>query len=249
MTDLVSIDLSDGVRVVRIDRPEKKNALTAPMYRALADAIASAEGDPSVGAVLILGHPGAFSAGNDIGEFVAAAQSGALGEPILAFLRALATAPVPLVAAVDGLAVGVGTTLLFHCDLVLASEKAVFRTPFVDLGLVPEAGSSLLAPRIMGGPLALELLAGGAAFDAEKARLAGFVNRVVPSATIEADAFAAAQALAAKPRQAMALARRLVKGDPADVLARIDEEARLFAERLRSAEAQAAFRAFMDRKG
>jgi enoyl-CoA hydratase/carnithine racemase len=248
MTDLVLVETRDGVRTVRFNRPEKKNALTGPMYAAAAEAIAATE-DPAVGAVLILGSPGAFSAGNDVTEFVAAATSGALGGPILDFLRAIATAPVPLVAAVDGLAVGVGTTMLFHCDLVLASERATFRAPFTDLGLVPEAASTLLGPRIMGPQAAFELLAGGAVFDAERALRAGFVNRLVPSAAIEADAFAAAHALAAKPRQAMALARRLLRGDPADVLARIDEEARLFAERLRSREAQAAFQAFMARKG
>jgi enoyl-CoA hydratase/carnithine racemase len=249
MTELVLVETRDGVRTVRFNRPEKKNALTGPMYAAAAAAIGSAADDPAVGAVLILGAPGAFSAGNDVTEFVAAATSGALGEPILAFLRAIAAPPVPLVAAVDGLAVGVGTTMLFHCDLVLASERATFRTPFTDLGLVPEAGSTLLGPRIMGPQLAFELLAGGGAFDAERARQAGFVNRVVPSATIEAEAFAAAHALAAKPRQAMALTRRLLRGDPADVLARIDAEAGHFAERLRSREAQAAFQAFMARKG
>lgn len=248
MTAPVAIATEDGVRTIRLARPEKKNALTGAMYQALADAFASAEAD-GAGAILILGAPGAFSAGNDISEFVAAATSGSLGAPILAFLRALATVPVPLVAAVDGLAVGVGTTLLFHCDVVLASERASFRTPFVDLGLVPEAASSLLAPRIMGPQRAFDLLAAGTAFDAARAREAGFVTRVVASEAIEAEALSAARALAAKPRQALALARRLMRGDPAEVLARIDEEAALFADRLRSAEAQAAFRAFIARKG
>lgn len=248
MTAPVAITTEDGVRTIRLARPEKKNALTGAMYQAIANAFASAEAD-GAGAILLCGAPGAFSAGNDISEFVSAATSGSLGAPILAFLRGLATVPVPLVAAVDGLAVGVGTTLLFHCDVVLASERASFRTPFVDLGLVPEAASSLLAPRIMGPQRAFDLLAAGTVFDAARAREAGFVTRVVASETIEAEALAAARALAAKPRQALALARRLMRGDPADVFARIDEEAALFADRLRSAEAQAAFRAFMARKG
>ena len=249
MTDLVKVETRDGVLVIRFDRPEKKNALTGAMYRAAADALIGAGGDPAGGRVLSAGAPGAFSAGNDVTEFVAAATTGALGEPILDFLRALATAERPLVAAVDGLAVGVGTTLLFHCDVVVASERSTFRTPFTDLGLVPEAASSLLAPRIMGHQRAFELLVGAVAFDAAEAHRAGFVTRVVPAEDLETAAFAAAAGLAAKPRQAVALARRLMKGDPAEVLARIDQEAAYFVERLRSAEAQAAFAAFMSRKG
>lgn len=248
MTTLVEVATQHGVRTIRFARPEKKNALTSEMYAAAVDAMTGAAGDPAVGAILFAGSPGAFSAGNDIAEFLAAARSGSLGEPILAFLKALATIDLPLVAAVDGLAVGVGTTMLFHCDLVVASHRSTFRTPFADLGLVPEAGSSLLAPRIMGQQRAFELLVGGIAFDAARAREAGFVSRVVAEDAVEKEAFAAAAALAAKPRRAVALSRRLIKGDPAELVARIDAEAALFAERLRSAEAQAAFAAFMARK-
>lgn len=245
MSDLVTVDREGAVRIVRLDRPEKKNALTSAMYAALAEALRP---DPSVAVVVILGAPGAFSAGNDMTDFVAAAASGSLGEPILAFLKALARNPVPLVAGVDGIAVGVGTTLLFHCDLVVASDRSRFRTPFADLGLVPKAASSLLAPRIMGPHRAFELLVAGEIFDAERALLAGFVNRVVTPEAVEETALAFARSLAAKPREAVAASRRLLKGDPSDVLARIDEEAAAFSERLRSPEAQAAFQAFLSRK-
>lgn len=247
MTDPVRVDTRDGVLSITLDRPEKKNALTGAMYRALTTALGRAGEDPSVGAVLIKGAPGAFTAGNDLKDFVAAAESGEGLTSIVAFLRALATAEVPLVAAVDGLAIGVGTTLLMHCDLVFASDRSVFRTPFTDLGLVPEAASSLIGPRLMGHQRAFELLVAGLAFDAERAAAAGLVNRVLPADRVAEEAFAAAAALAAKPRRAVAISRRLLKGDPLEILARIDEEALLFAERLRSAEAQAAFRAFLTR--
>ncbi|WP_181705803.1 crotonase/enoyl-CoA hydratase family protein [Chthonobacter rhizosphaerae] len=247
MTDHVRVETREGVRVITIDRPEKKNALTGAMYRALADALGDTADDPAVGAVLIRGAPGAFTAGNDLADFAAAAAGGDVAGPILTFLRALATVETPLVAAVDGLAIGVGTTLLLHCDLVFASDRSVFRTPFTDLGLTPEAASSLLGPRLMGHQRAFELLVAGLAFDAAKAEAAGLVNRVLPQDRLEGEAFAAAAALAAKPRRAVAIARRLLKGDPMEVLQRIDEEAALFTERLQSAEAQAAFRAFLTR--
>lgn len=246
MTDLITTEADGAVRIVRINRPEKKNALTSAMYAALAEALRP---DPSVAVVVILGAPGAFSAGNDMADFVSAAASGSLGEPILAFLRALARSPVPLVAGVDGIAVGVGTTLLFHCDFVVASDRSRFRTPFTDLGLVPEAASSLLGPRIMGPHRAFELLVAGEIFDAQRASAAGFVNRVVTPEAVEETALAFARSLGAKPREAVAASRRLLKGDPADVLARIDEEAAAFSDRLRSPEAQAAFQAFLGRKG
>ncbi len=247
MTDFIRIETTGGVRTIRFNRPEKKNAITGPMYSAMTAAIRSAAADLSVGAILFAGSPGAFTAGNDLSEFVTAAKTGTLGAPVIEFLRTIATAELPLVAAVDGLAVGIGTTLLFHCDMVLASERATFRAPFADLGLVPEAASSLIAPRLMGHHHAFELLVGGATFHAHRAREAGFVNRVTPPDAIEAEGFAAAQALAAKPRRAVAIGKRLLKGDPAEILARIDEEAVLFGERLRSSEAQAAFQSLLAR--
>jgi enoyl-CoA hydratase/carnithine racemase len=166
----------------------------------------------------------------------------------LRFLRALATVDRPLLAGVDGPAVGIGTTLLLHCDYVIASEQAVLRTPFLDLGLVPEAGSSLLAPRQMGYQRAFELLVLGRDFRAADALAAGLVNEIVYPDNLEARTLEVAQALAAKPRQALLASRRLLKGDPAEILQRIEAEAEIFAERLASPEAQASFARFMQKE-
>jgi enoyl-CoA hydratase/carnithine racemase len=150
-------------------------------------------------------------------------------------------------AGLDGVAVGIGATLLLHCDYILATPRTTLRTPFSALGLVPEAGSSLLAPRLMGHARAFELLVVGREFDAEGARSAGLVNEIVPPERLELTILSTARGLAARPREAVLASRRLLKGDPAEVLARIDAEAELFAERLRSEEARAAFAAFLDR--
>lgn len=248
MTDGILIGRDGAVLTLIIDRPAKKNALTAPMYAELALAIADAGEDSGIGAILISGQPGAFSAGNDLSEFMAFATSGSLGQEVLAFLQALAISTKPLVAAVDGVAVGVGCTMLMHCDYVVASDRSTFQTPFVNLGLVPEAASSLLAPRLMGHARAFELLAMGRKFDVARAREAGLVNEVTTAEDTGMVAMAAAQEIAAKPREAMAIARRLIRRDPGAVLERIDEEAVLFGERLRSSEARAAFMAFLSKK-
>ncbi len=249
MIEHIEITRQNGVLSIRMNRPDKKNALTAEMYAAMAEAIAAADGDTSIGATLILGVPGIFSAGNDLKDFAAFAARGNLGQEVLAFLRALTISEKPLVAAVDGIAVGVGTTMLMHCDYVLVSDKARLSTPFVNLALVPEAASSLLAPRIMGHARAFEMLVMGRPFSGEQAVAAGLANAVVASDALEATAMAAAVEIAAKPREAVRLSRRLIKGSPDDILQRIDEEALLFAERLRSAEAQKAFMAFLNKAG
>ncbi len=249
MSQHIELIRRDGVLTIRMNRPDKKNALTSVMYAAMAEAVASADSDSTIGATLFLGLPGAFSAGNDLKDFAAFASQGNLGQEVLSFLRALTIAEKPLVAAVDGVAVGVGTTMLLHCDHVLVSERAKLSTPFVNLALVPEAASSLLAPRIMGHARAFEMLVMGRPFGPEQAVAAGIANAVVTSDGLEAAAFAAAAEIAAKPREAVRLSRRLIKGSPDDILARIDEEALLFAERLRSAEAQKAFMAFLNKAG
>jgi enoyl-CoA hydratase/carnithine racemase len=249
MTDHVELVRRDGVLAIRMNRPDKKNALTSAMYGAMAEALLSADGDGEVGAVLFLGLPGVFSAGNDLKDFASFAASGNLGNEVLAFLRALAIAETPLVAAVDGLAVGVGTTMLLHCDHVLLSTQAKLSTPFVNLALVPEAASSLIAPRLMGHVRAFEMLVMGRPLSPDQAVAAGIASRVVPTEEIEAAGFGAAAEIAAKPREAVKLSRRLIKGDPDAILARIDEEAALFAQRLRSAEAQKAFMAFLNKAG
>ena len=237
------------VRTVRMNRPEKKNALTAPMYDAMAEAFETANTNQDIRCILIMGAPGAFSAGNDLQDFLRAAQGGqGLGNSVLRFLYALARCEKPLVAAVQGVAVGVGTTMLLHCDHVVAGEDARFSTPFVSLGLVPEAGSSLLAPRLMGHRNAFSLLVMGRALDAGEAKACGLVNTVVAPDRADARAMEAASEIAALPPGAVAASRRLMRGPPEETVARIDEEARHFKERLTSPEARAAFEAFLTRK-
>jgi len=249
MSDLVTVTDDGPVRVLRMNRPEKKNALTLAMYDAMAGAIESAAEQPALLCLLIAGGPQAFCAGNDIGDFVQmASQGGALGQPIMRFLHALARNELPLVAAVRGNAVGVGTTLLMHCDHVVAASDARFSTPFVGLGLLPEAASSLLAPRLMGHARAFSLLVMGRPMNAEEAKAAGLVSIVTAPEAVEAEAMQAARAIAALPPQGVRTARRLMRGSVEQVVARIDEEAALFKQRLQSGEARAAFEAFLTRK-
>lgn len=240
----------DGpIRTVRMNRLDKKNALTASMYQAMAVALESANGHVGIRCVVIAGAPGAFSAGNDLAEFAQAAKSGEwLGSSVIRFIHALARFERPLIAAVQGLAVGVGTTMLLHCDYVVAGSDAQFSTPFVNLGLVPEAASSLLAPRLMGHRRAFELLVMGRPLDAAAAQACGLVNAVVAPDEVDAAATKAARDIAALPAEAVTASRRLMRGAPDEIVARIDEEVRLFKERLQSAEAQAAFGAFLTRK-
>ena len=249
MTELVVVTDDGPVRTVRMNRPEKKNALTMAMYDAMAAAIESAAQNSALRCLLIAGSPTGFCAGNDIGDFLKiATTSGALGQPILRFLYALARCETPLVAAVQGNAVGIGTTLLMHCDHVVAANDARFSTPFVGLGLVPEAASSLIAPRLMGQARAFSLLVMGRPLSADEAKAAGLVNTVVAPEAVEAEAIKSVRAIAALPPQGVLASRRLLRGKPDEIVARIDEEAELFKTRLQSAEARAAFEAFLTRK-
>ena len=238
-----------GVMVIRFNRPDKKNAITTAMYERMTAALHEADNHASIRAVAFLGTEGCFSAGNDMADFLAYAMGGG-GRPAAAdFLQALATCDKPLISGVDGLAIGIGTTLNLHCDMTIASDRSVFRTPFVDLALVPEAASSLIAPRVMGHQRAFALLAGGESFSAEQAREAGIIWKVLPADAVEAETLTLAASLAAKPPHAMKIARSLIRGNGDDVLARMDAELVHFTKQLRSAEARAAFEAFMSRKG
>ena len=250
MTEDVDITLKDGVQTLRFARPDKKNAITGPMYEALSAALDRGECDSDIAVHLFVGSGGMFTAGNDLKDFIAHATSGQKGMPIpaLEFVRRLARVSKPMIGAVDGLAVGIGTTLLLHCDLVYASPAAYLKTPFLDLALVPEAGSSLLAQR-MGYQRAFELLCLGASFDAARAEQAGLINRVMSADQLEPAAMAAAQALAAKPPAALRAARDLMRGvDNEAVKAKIEEEAKVFAACLESPEAQDAFKAFFEKR-
>jgi enoyl-CoA hydratase/carnithine racemase len=247
MTDLVRVTDDGPVRTIRMNRPEKKNALTMVMYDAMAEGLETAQ-QASIRCILIGGAPTVFCAGNDIGDFLQAAMGGGLGAPILRFLHALARCETPLVAAVQGNAVGVGTTMLMHCDHVVASTEAKFSTPFVSLGLVPEAASSLIAPRLMGHSRAFSMLVMGKPLNATEAKDAGIVHTIAAPDAVESEAMKAAQHIAALPPQAVMASRRLMRGTVDEIDARIDVEADEFKRRLQSAEAQAAFTAFMTRK-
>lgn len=238
------------MQIIRIARPDKKNALNTEMYVALSEAFASGDSNPAVRVRVLTGSDGVFTAGNDIANFIEANERGdEVMAPVLGFLRALVFAEKPVIAAVDGLAIGIGTTLLFHCDMTYATPESVFVTPFLDLGLVPEAASSLLAPRQMGYANAFALLVAGKPFTADVALRAHLVNMIVPRENLDKHTLTTAAKLAAKPQQALALSRKLLRPDPAEVWARVEEEARLFGERLKSGEAREAFQAFMSRTG
>lgn len=243
----VSLTRDGAVLVLRLDRPEKKNALTRAMYDSLVEGLREAETDDTVRVVVLTGHPGVFTAGNDLMDFVADPPSGP-ESPVFRFLYAASRFPKPIVAAVDGPAIGLGTTVLLHCDLIVASPAAKFRMPFVPLGIVPEFGSSLLLPMRVGWQRASEWLLLGDTFGADEALRAGLVNRVVPSDEVEPTAMAFAQALADRPPIAVRLTKELLRAPiRAELDATLQREGDLFVERIRSDEAVAAMTAFLTR--
>lgn len=247
MSEKVVISRAGAVLSLVFNRPEKKNALDRASYLALIEALAEARGDEAVRAVVFAGAGGDFTAGNDLADFHDFLEKPA-DFPALGFVRALAAFEKPMVAAVTGDAIGVGTTMLFHCDLVHASPDARLRMPFVDLGVVPEAGASLLVPQRLGMARASQYLLLGEGFSGEEAHRLGVVNALAPAERVLETAMGAAQALAAKPPEALRAARRLMRGDPAALLARIDEEAALFAAALASPRTRERLAAFLARR-
>ena len=246
-TDILS-HLDAGVMTLTFNRVDKKNSLTAPMYAALAQFLAQAQVSPQVRVLVFQGHETVFCAGNDIADFLNNPPS-TPDAPVFQFLHALASFTKPLVAAVAGPAVGVGTTLLFHCDLVYAGDNAAFAMPFVNLGLCPEAASSLLAPRMLGYHRAAEALLLGEPFYAEAALEVGLVNRVVPPTEVNALAQSVARKLAAKPLSALVETKRLMKlGLTARINTQMHEEATSFGRMLREPAAKEAFSAFLDKR-
>jgi len=247
MTDIL-VHTESGVTTITFNRLEKKNSITSAMYGALADALVQAAADAAVRAVLIQGDATIFSSGNDIGDFLNAPPANT-ESPVFRFMREMASFPKPIVAAVCGPAVGIGTTLLFHCDLVYAGDNAAFAMPFVNLGLCPEFASSLLVPQMFGYHRAAEALLLGEPFMAEAALEVGLVNRVVPPTECNAIAQAQARKLAAKPLSALIETKRLLKkSQGAEVGARIGEEAQSFGRMLREPAAREAFTAFMEKR-
>ena len=245
----MAISADDGVNTIQFDRLDKKNAITKKMYAQMASALESGDASASIRAHIFLGQPGVFTAGNDLSDFLGAeAGEVGLGEDVLRFLRALITVKKPILAAVDGAAIGIGTTLLMHCDLVYATPRSYFQTPFVDLGLVPEAASSYLAPRLFGPQRAFALLALGKRWTADEALAGGLVNALIEEQNIHTDARSIALELARKPQHALATTRQLLRGDTERLLSRIELEAEHFARHLASEEAQAAFSSFFKRR-
>jgi enoyl-CoA hydratase/carnithine racemase len=246
MSDILT-HIDAGVMTITFNRLDKKNSINSTMYSAMADAVSQAAADPAVRVVLFQGHESIFSAGNDIGDFLNQPPT-TQESPVFRFLRGIATFEKPLLAAVAGPAVGIGTTLLFHCDLVYAGDNAAFSMPFVNLGLCPEAASSLLAPKMFGYHRAAEALLMGEPFFAEAAQEFGLVNRVVPPTEVNGYAQAQARKLAAKPLSSLIATKRLMKGDTQAVLQKMDEEGQSFGRMLREPAAKEAFGAFMEKR-
>jgi enoyl-CoA hydratase/carnithine racemase len=243
----IKIARAGAVLSIIFDRPEKKNALDGAMYFAATKALQSAGSDPSIGAILFAGTGGVFTAGNDLADFLD--PDSWEGEfPAFTFIKAVASCETPLVAAIDGVAVGIGATMMLHCDLVYVAPETIFRLPFVDLGVVPEAACSLLLPRRIGMAKASEFLLLGESFGPEEAVRLGLANRILPQSELHTFAAGEAQKLAEKPRAALAATRRLLRGENAAISARIEEEARFFTAALRLEEARAVINAFLSRR-
>ncbi|KAA5804816.1 enoyl-CoA hydratase [Alkalicaulis satelles] len=250
MTHDIQAGLDAGIMTLRFNRPTKKNAITRAMYTALAEGLERADTDNSVRVVVIAGAPGVFTAGNDLIDFMEAPPhiGGGDAPPVERFMRALMACRKPVIAAVDGLAIGIGVTLLLHCDLAYASDRSVFRTPFVDLALVPEFGSSVLLPGLAGRVVANELLMLGESWDAQRAAAKGLVNAVHAPDDLEREVMARAQILAAKAPEALRQTKALMTAGQDALMAVIRTEGEVFARQLSSAEFSEAVNAFLERR-
>jgi len=247
MANHIVVEKQDRILAIRMDRPEKKNALTLAMYSAMAEALEKAGADAEVRVVLITGTKDCFTAGNDIADFAAAKPEQI--SPAIRFLEVLAATAKPVVAAVTGVAIGIGTTMLLHCDLVYAASSARFQLPFVNLGLCPEAGSTLILPSRLGHQRAAELLFFGEPFGAEAARDLGLVNQVFTDQELPAAALARAKQLAEKPPNSLRTTKTLLKSASAEAIKEAMARERVqFAALLQGAEAKEAMAAFMERR-
>lgn len=245
----IETERNGAVMQIAINRPEKKNALTGDMYTALAEAVEQAEADSAVRVLLLYGKGDAFTAGNDLQDFMEKPWKGQERPPAVRFIHAVANAKKPIVAAVHGLVVGVGTTILLHCDLVYAAEETRFMLPFVDLGIVPEAASTVLLPALIGRQHASEHLLLGTPLTAKRAYEIGMVNAVLPVAGLLPAANGAAQTLAAKPAGALRATKDLLKrASKADVDRALREEVEIISERLDSPETREALSAFLEKR-
>lgn len=238
-----------GTRVITLRRPSKKNAITHDMYREMSRAIDTAQNNPDIRCMIITGGSGVFTAGDDIDDFMKADASRpeTLSDGVK-FLYSLTLNAKPIIAAVDGASIGIGTVMLFHCDYVLASTSATFSAPYIHLGLVPVGAASLLMPSTMGYQRAFAMLVMGRTFSAAEAEAAGFVNAVVSPGHTEVEARKVAREICRLPAEAVATSRKLLRAPPEELTRRIDQESHLFGDRLKSDEAMAAFNAFANRK-
>lgn len=247
MTETILSHSEDRVLKITINRPDKKNALTLAMYEQMTALVEAAEKDAQVRVVMITGTGDAFSSGNDLADFLAHPPTPG-DSPAARFLHCISKAEKPLIAAVNGLAIGIGTTLLLHCDFVYAAASARFQLPFVNLALVPEAGCSLLLPQLAGHRKAAELLMLGEMFTSDVAREVGLINGICEAGALEQTALETARRLAAKPPEALRLTKALMKDRTGDVTERINKELGHFAHRLESPEAHEAMQAFMEKR-
>ncbi len=244
----ISIEQGMGICTIRFNRPDKKNAITAAMYQSMADGLQAAEADPTVRVIVLAGHPNIFTAGNDLEDFMKQPPSTG-ASPVFQFMAALKDASKPVVAAVAGAAVGVGTTMLLHCDLVYAADNARFSMPFSQLGLCPEFSSSLLLPRLVGYQRAAEKLMLGESFLADEAKAMGLVNRVLPADELEAFVQAQAAKLAALPASSVRATKELMKrGTASEIDQQMAAEGEHFRRMLTAPEAKEAFTAFFEKR-
>ncbi|MGB3620338.1 enoyl-CoA hydratase [Ketobacter sp. MCCC 1A13808] len=247
MTDLVTTQIEDGVITIQLNRGDKKNALTGEMYHAICDGLDQLENDPALRVALIKGTEDCFTAGNDLVDFLNSSSIGG-DSPVARFLRTLPNLTKPLVAAVNGPAVGVGTTMLMHCDLVYAAPGSKFQMPFANLGLCPEAGSSLLIPQLVGYRRAAELLMLCELFDAHTAKEMGFVSEVIEE-DYQAYALEKAKKLARQPPASMRITKQLLRqGNQEQLKAVMAAEEKYFSEMLEAPEAKEAFNAFLEKR-
>lgn len=246
MSEHITSSLDGGILTLSFNRPEKKNAITGAMYAEAARVLRDAEQNDAVRVVVITGAGGVFTAGNDLKDFIA--NQNISGGPVIEFLRIFANFPKPTIAAVNGLAIGVGTTLLLHCDLAYAAQGARFQLPFVNLAAVPEFASSLLLPRLIGHVRAAELLMMGEPFTADKALALGLLNAVLAPADVMTHAMAKARVLAAKPPAALRQTKALMRGHLGEIATRIELENQLFSDCLKSEEFKEAATAFFEKR-
>ncbi len=251
----VAVEQAGPVVTIRFNRPDKKNALTFAMYRAATAALQQAESDPTVRIIVLRGAGDSFTSGNDLQDFLtrSAGHDGSAppatpDSPVMQYLKALSSASKIVVAGIQGAAVGIGTTMLLHCDLIVAAKSARLQLPFVNLALVPEAASSLLLPRLIGYHRAAELLLLGDAIDGATAHRIGLVNRLVEDSELDAAVAQIVAALAAKPPQALLATKRLMKTDGASTATRMAEESVVFAQQLQSPELKEAIQAFFEKR-